>query len=118
MGDDGGIIVLFTTGSDNDCTNEDQLDPVVSSRVRLINVAFGADTDADLAELAKETNGLTYTVETSGKYSNECGSIGLTRIQHRDVLYRGGLGRHAGDTALPAHDPIERGERCGKREGL
>ena len=117
MGDEGGIIILFTTGSDNDCTAEDELEPVASSRVRLINVAFGAGTDANLAELATETNGLSYTVETSGKYRNECSSISLTRIQYRFVSYRGGLGRHAGHTGIPAHGPIKRGERCGKREG-
>ena len=63
---DSGIIMLFTAGVANQCTDQDDLEPVASSTVRLINVAFGDESDTDLDELASETNGLTYTVETSG----------------------------------------------------
>ena len=58
--------MLFTAGSQNQCTDEDDLEPVASSTVRLMNVAFGDESDSELDELASETNGLTYTVETSG----------------------------------------------------
>ena len=65
---DSGIIMLITAGSENQCTNAGELEPVASSTARLMNVAFGNESDSELEELASETNGLTYTVETSGKY--------------------------------------------------
>ena len=64
---DSGIIMLFTAGSENQCTSEGELEPVASSTVRLMNVAFGNESDSELDELASQTNGITYTVETSGK---------------------------------------------------
>ena len=60
--------MLITAGSENQCTNAGELEPVASSTARLMNVAFGNESDSELEELASETNGLTYTVETSGKY--------------------------------------------------
>ena len=63
---DSGIIMLFTAGSDNQCTEAADPEPVAESTVRLMNVAFSAESDAELDELASETNGISYTVETSG----------------------------------------------------
>ena len=63
---DSGIIMLFTAGSENQCTDPEDLEPVAKSTVRLMNVAFSAESDAELDELASETNGISYTVETSG----------------------------------------------------
>ena len=63
---DSGIIMLFTAGSENQCTDAGDLEPVAKSTVRLMNVAFSAESDAELDELASETNGISYTVETSG----------------------------------------------------
>ena len=60
--------MLFTAGSENQCTSEGELEPVASSTVRLMNVAFGNESDSELDELASQTNGITYTVETSGMY--------------------------------------------------
>ena len=66
---DSGIIMLFTAGSENLCTEPGELQPVAESTVRLMNVAFSAESDGELDELASETNGITYTVETSGMLS-------------------------------------------------
>lgn len=63
---DSGIIMLFTAGPENQCTETADLEPVAKSTVRLMNVAFSAESDAELDELASETNGISYTVETSG----------------------------------------------------
>ena len=57
--------MLFTAGSDNQCTEAADLEPVAESTVRLMNVAFSPESDAELDELASETNGISYTVETS-----------------------------------------------------
>ena len=62
--------MLFTAGSENQCTDPEDLEPVAKSTVRLMNVAFSAESDAELDELASETNGISYTVETSGIISS------------------------------------------------
>ena len=74
---DSGIIMLFTAGPENQCTDPEDLEPVAESTVRLMNVAFSAESDAELDELASETNGISYTVETSG--------IGYTFTQPADA---------------------------------
>jgi hypothetical protein len=39
---------------------------MVKENVRIINVAFGADTDPIIVDLAAATNGLTYNIPNDG----------------------------------------------------
>ena len=97
---DSGIIILFTAGSENQCTDEGDLEPVASSTVRLMNVAFGNESDSELDELASETNGLTYTVETSSKYMSVLASWGIKRLSEgRRRLPEGCKGWREGDNS-------------------